>query len=132
MLDPDRALYHRLGGYDAVAAFVDELLGRLLRDPQLAPYWRGKCLESLRKDRQLLVDFLAMATGGPVFYFGRDMKTSHAGLGIGETEWRSFVAHAEAALDDLGAAEPERSEVLALAEGWRTEIVEKRGTATGS
>ena len=132
MLDPDRALYYRLGGYDAVAAFVDELLGRLLGDPQLAPYWRGKCLESLRKDRQLLVDFLSMATGGPVFYFGRDMKTSHAGLGIGETEWRSFMAHAEAVLDDLGVTEPERSEVLALAEGWRAEIVEERGTATGS
>lgn len=124
MLDPDRGLYYRLGGYDAVAAFVDELLGRLLRDSRLGVYWKGKCLDSLRKDRQLLVDFLCMTTGGPVFYLGRDMKTSHAGLGIDETDWSLFLAHTAAALDDLGVEDPQKSEVLALAASWRGEIVE--------
>jgi hemoglobin len=129
MLDPDRALYFRLGGYDAVAAFVDDLLGRLFRDPRLGPYWKGKCQHSLRKDRQLLVDFLCMATGGPVFYFGRDMKTSHAGLGIDATDWSVFMAHTTAVLDDLGAQDPEKSEVLALAAGWRDDIVERSAAA---
>lgn len=129
MLNPDRALYYRLGGYDVVAAFVDELFGRLLRDPRLAHYWRGKCVGSLQKDRQLLVDFLAMAAGGPVYYLGRDMKTAHAGLHIGDSEWRAFMAHTTAVLDDLGAAEPERSEVLALADNWRTDIVEEQRDA---
>src|SRR5437762_2144563 len=37
MMDPAHSLYHRLGGYDAVAAFVDDLLPRLIADPPPAP-----------------------------------------------------------------------------------------------
>jgi len=43
MLDPTPTLYERLGGYDGVAAIVDDLLPRLLGDPQLSVYWKGKC-----------------------------------------------------------------------------------------
>src|SRR5436853_6704159 len=113
MMDPDKSLYHRLGGYNALAAFVDDLLPRLLRDPQLGVYWKGKCKDSLKKDRQLLVDFLAMATGGPSQYLGRDMKTSHEGLGITQSDWDVFVRHTVASLNDLGIAEREKNEVLA-------------------
>ena len=34
---PD-SLYHRLGGYDAIAAVADDLLPRLTGDPQLARF----------------------------------------------------------------------------------------------
>ena len=36
MMDPEGSLYHRLGGYDAIAAFVDDLLPRLMNDSQLS------------------------------------------------------------------------------------------------
>src|SRR5258708_21098548 len=98
MLDPERPLYYRLGGYDAVAAFVDDLLARLTNDPDLGVYWKGKCKDSMKKDRQLLVDFLCMKTGGPVNYLGREMRTSHAGLGITEGDWNIFPHHATSAL----------------------------------
>ena len=126
MLDPERPLYYRLGGYDAIAAFADDLLSRLTSDPDLGMYWRGKCKDSMKKDRQLLVDFLCLTTGGPVNYLGRDMKTSHAGLGISERDWNVFAQHAIAALDDLGVAEPEKSEVLSLAASYKSDIVEAR------
>ena len=41
MATAQASLYHRLGGYDALAAAVDELLPRLQGDPQLGVYWRG-------------------------------------------------------------------------------------------
>jgi len=124
MMDPEKTLYQRLGGYDALAAFVDDLLPRLLQDPQLGVYWKGKCKDSLKKDRQLLVDFLAMATGGPSQYLGRDMKTSHEGLGITQSDWDVFVRHTVASLNDLGIAERERNEVLAAAGSLIGDIVE--------
>jgi hemoglobin len=124
MLNPDRPLYYRLGGYDAIAAFCDELLSRLTKDPTLAVYWKGKCDDSMRKERQLLVDFLCMIAGGPVNYSGRDMKTSHTGLGINEAEWNIFVEHAIAALSDLGVPEQEKEEVLSLAAGFKSDVVE--------
>jgi hypothetical protein len=34
MLDPDRAMYYRLG-YDAIAAFADDLLVCVTSDPQI-------------------------------------------------------------------------------------------------
>jgi hemoglobin len=125
MLDPKPNLYHRIGGYDAVAAFADDLLPRLINDSALGVYWKGKSTDSLRKERQLLVDFLCMTFGGPVHYFGRDMKSSHAGLGISESEWDIFARHAIDTLNDLGVPEAEKAEILSIAAGFKNNIVEK-------
>jgi hemoglobin len=77
-----KSLYARLGGYDAIAAATDDLLGRLTGDPQIGIYWRGHSKDSLKRARQLVVDFLCEAFGGPVIYQGRNMMTSHEGLNI--------------------------------------------------
>src|SRR5216684_3532576 len=72
-------LYKRLGGYDAIAAVADDLLVRLMADAQLARFWQNRAEDSLRREKQLLVDFLCASFGGPLYYVGRDMKTSHRG-----------------------------------------------------
>ena len=129
MLDPGRSLYHRLGGYDAIAAAVDDLLPRLTSDPQIGIYWKGKCADSMKKDRQLLVDFTSAATGGPTNYLGRDMKTSHVGLGVSESDWDVLILHIVATLEDLGVAEKEKNEFVALVETVKSDIVEVRQVA---
>ena len=98
----EKSLYVRLGGYDAIAAATDDLLGRLTSDPQIGVYWKGHCKDSMQRDRQLVVDFLCAAFGGPTIYRGRDMKTSHEGLGISESDWQVFVKHTVATLDAFG------------------------------
>jgi hemoglobin len=121
----DKSLYERLGGYDAIAAATDDLLlGRLVSDPVLGLYWKGKSEDSLRRDRQLIVDFLVQASGGPGFYFGRDMKTSHTRLGITEAEWQSFMGHARAMLAHLSVPEREGQEVLGFFESLKADIVQ--------
>jgi hemoglobin len=129
MLDPKESLYHRLGGYDAIAAFVDDLLPRLTNDPQIGIYWKGKCKDSMKKDRQLVVDFLCAAVGGPIHYVGRDMKTSHEGLAISENDWDIFVRHTSASLNDLGIAETEKVEFLNAAASLKNDIVEEPRTS---
>ena len=37
----EKSFYARLGGYDAIAAATDDLLGRLTSDPQIGIYWKG-------------------------------------------------------------------------------------------
>jgi hemoglobin len=107
MMDPEgsayaqASLYQRLGGYDAIAAAVADLMPRLRNDPKLWVYWKGKSLDSRRKGDQLLIDFLCAAFGGPVFYAGPDMKSSHEGLGITDEEWDITIAHIAATLDAL-------------------------------
>ena len=118
------SLYARLGGYDAIAASVADLMPRLRNDPKLWVYWKGKSLESRRRGDQLLIDFLCAAFGGPVFYAGPDMKTSHQGLGITNDEWDITLGHIGATLDALGVAAQEKGEVLAAAESLKGDIVE--------
>ena len=123
---PTGSLYERLGGYDAIAAMVDDLLlERLVRDPQLGVYWRGHSKDSMKRDRQLLVDFLCMATGGPVVYRGRDMKTSHEGLQISESDWKVFADHTVATLSKFKVPQKEQEEFLAAAASLKGDIVEK-------
>ena len=119
----DQTLYQRLGGYDAIAASTDDLLRRLLNDPLLKDYWKGKSEASLRKDRQLIVDFLVSAAGGPAFYSGRDMKTAHTGLGITEREWDLFVDHSRAMLDHFQVPAREQDEVLDFLNGLKGDVV---------
>ena len=121
----EKSLYTRLGGYDAIAAATDDLLGRLTSDPQLGIYWRGHSKDSMKRDRQLVVDFLCEAFGGPVIYRGRDMKTSHEGLSISESDWQVFVKHTLATLDKFGVQGKEREEFLAAAASLKGDIVER-------
>ena len=76
------SLYKRLGGYDAIAAVADNLLPRLMGDPQLGRF-----------------DHLCASAGGPLYYVGRDMKVSHRGMGITERDWQVFLGHVNATLD---------------------------------
>lgn len=71
---PEASLCKRLGGYDALAAVTDDFIGRLATDPMLGKFFVGHSQDSLQRIRQLIVDQLCAATGGPGVYLGRDMK----------------------------------------------------------
>jgi len=120
-----KSLYERLGGYDAIAAVTDELLARLLNDPQLGVFWKGHSENSLRRDRQLVVNYMCEAAGGPVFYTGRDMPTSHKGLGISASDWEIFMRHAAAALEKFAVPATEKGEVLTFLTSLQGDIVER-------
>ena len=118
------SLYTRLGGYDAIAAATDELLARLQADPQLHDYWKGASTNNQRKARQLIVDFMVEAAGGPAYYTGRDMQTSHDGMHITASDWDVFMRHATATLEHFGVPGQEQEDVLAFFASLKDEIVE--------
>lgn len=117
------SLYQRLGGYDAVAAVVDDWLGRLRNDPMFTKFRTGYSQDSMKRRRQLTVDYFCRATGGPCFYRGRAMKLSHAGLGITEKEWNAALQHLASALDKFKIPPKEKGEVLTLISGLKMEVV---------
>ena len=119
------SLYKRLGGYDAIAAVTDDFIGRLVTDPSLGKFFVGLSTDSKQRVRQHVVDFLCLATGGPCVYKGRDMKTSHAGLGITEADWNTGVKHLVAPLDKFKVPAKEKDDLLAAASGLKKDIVEK-------
>jgi len=116
------SLYHRLGGYDALAAVTDDFVGRLDTDPQLKRFFAGHNKEGLTRIRQHVIDFLCNATGGPCAYTGQDMKTAHTGLGITEDDWNVSVKHLVATLDKFKVPDKEKNEVLGAISGLKGEI----------
>src|SRR5258708_11418609 len=90
-------LYHRLGGYDAIVAVVDDLLARLKADAQLGRFWQHRGEDGVLRERQLLINFLCSSARGPVMYVGRDMKTAHKGMAISDGDWQALIRHTEAA-----------------------------------
>ena len=120
---PD-TLYKRLGGYDAIAAVCDDLLPRLDGGCSAGRFWQNRAEDSLRREKQLLVDFLCSCSGGPLYYVGRDMKTSHRGMGISESDWQRFIGHLETTLDTFEVPVAERGEVLGFINSTKADIVE--------
>lgn len=123
MSDSD-SLYARLGGYDAFAAVADDLLPRLMGDELLARFWQNRPEDSILREKQLLVDFLCANAGGPMYYVGRDMATSHRGMGITEADWTAFLGHAAATLEKFEVAEREMSDVVGFVVSLKSDIVD--------
>lgn len=125
--DKPVSLYQRLGGYDAVAAVVDDWLGRMGHDPLFAKFRAGYSLDTMKRRRQLTVNYICQATGGPCFYGGRTMKVGHTGLGITGSEWNAAVKHLASALDKFKVPQKEKDEVLTMISGLKMDMVEKAG-----
>ena len=122
-------LYKRIGGYDAIAAVVDDFLGRLAADPKLARFFAGVNAAHQKEIRQLAVDLVCEATGGPCFYTGRDMKTTHTGLAITKADWDASVQHFLATLDKFKVPQKEREELVAIVGGLEKDVVESAAAA---
>ncbi len=119
-----RTLYERLGGYDAIAAVADDLLRRLKADPRLGRFWENRGEDGVRREKQLLIDFLCSSAGGPLYYTGRDMKTSHRGMKIKEGDWSAFLGHLNATLEAFKVPRTEFDQVVAFVQSTKADIVE--------
>ena len=119
-----KTLYERLGGYDAISAVANDLLPRLQADSQLARFWQHRGEDGVRRETQLLIDFLCSSAGGPLYYTGRDMKTSHKGMKISESDWSAFLGHLNATLEAFHVPRAERDEVVAFVQSTKRDIVE--------
>jgi hemoglobin len=124
MSDEKNTLYDRLGGYDAIAAVADDLLPRLQADPRLGRFWAHRGEDGVKREKQLLVDFLCSSAGGPVYYRGRDMLLCHRGMRISEGDWNVFLGHAAATLAKLQVPAPEQGDIVAFVQSLKQDIVE--------
>ena len=124
MSDATTSLYNRLGGYDAIAAVANNMLPRLMADEQLGRFWQNRGENGIERAKQLLIDFLAHASGGPMLYTGRNMTTTHRGMQISEADWTSFIGHLTDTLRHFDLPAAETNDVLTFIESTKSEIVE--------
>lgn len=119
------SLYERLGGYNAIAAITDDFLARVHNDPEIGHFWSGQSDDTRRSERQLIVDFLAHASGGPVNYTGREMRTAHEGLRIEENDYDVLMVHCIATLDNFSVSETEKADACSFMESLRDGIIQE-------
>lgn len=96
--DADKVYFNQLGGYAGVSAVIDGLLTNVAADARINTFFADTDLDMLR---QLLIEQVCEATGGYCVYSGRDMKTSHEGLGISDADFDALVEDLLKALDTL-------------------------------
>jgi hemoglobin len=116
-------LYVRLGGYDGIAAVADDLLPCRQQDVRLARFWADRGTDGLRWEKQLLIDHPCSCVGGPLLYTGRDMKTAHVGMCIGEGDRQGFTDYIAATLEAVKVPAGERAALFGFVERLKGDIV---------
>jgi len=120
----EKSLYERLGGYDGITAFVENLLPRLQGDSELGRFWQNRSDDGIAREKQLLIDYLSANAGGSLLYTGRDMLISHKGMNISESDWTTFLGHAGDTLQALEIPQQECDDVVAFVLSLKDDIVE--------
>jgi truncated hemoglobin YjbI len=121
------SLYARMGGYDVIAAVSDDFIVGAWADQQLGRFFaHGHSEATKRALRQHVVDLLCELTGGPCFYMGRDMITTHKGLRITDADWRIAIDLLTASLNTHHVAPREQAEFLKIIWDMQSSIVAGR------
>ncbi len=117
-----KSLYERLGGEAAIKSVVDEFVANVGADDRINKYFANADLERLKAH---LVNQIGQASGGPQQYTGRDMKTTHTGMGVDDAAFNALVEDLVKALDKFAVPEQEKSELLGILGPMKADIVEK-------
>lgn len=122
---PEKSLYERLGGVNAISMVVDRFSDRIVANPKLnvnpkLKEWNSSGeLAGLKFMRTL---WICQAAGGPFEYTGKDMLEAHKDLHITPEEFDEVGAEIGRALDHFGVAEREKQELLAAVVAHKGEV----------
>ncbi len=118
----EKSLYDRLGGKTAITAVVDDFVGRVAADTRINGKFANANIPRLKS---MLVDQICQASGGPCTYTGRDMKSTHAGMGVSSSDFDALVGDLVATLNKFKVPEREKNELLGALGPMKGDIVEK-------
>ena len=121
------SLYERLGGLAPLSVIVSDFVDIIVNDVVLnsnpavgnarnqvpAPYLKYH-----------VTAMVCQSSGGPCVYHGREIKASHAHLGITELEWGRMTALFSEVLVANKVPKKERQELLKMVNSVKAEIVD--------
>jgi hemoglobin len=81
-------VYKDFGELPGLTALMDDFMTQLLADPRTRPFFEQADQASVKKH---LTEQFCVILGGPCTYTGRDMKTTHDGLGITRGNFNALV-----------------------------------------
>jgi hemoglobin len=137
------SLFDRLGNQAGISNIVADFTPRVMDDPRVnwsregvthggfsihhgkSEAWKPTP-QNVALLKKHLVEFLALATGGPAHYTGRQIEPVHANMHISNPEFDAAMGDLKASLDKLKIPNLEQKELLAIIESTRPEIVTQR------
>jgi hemoglobin len=119
-------LYDQLGGQEAVNAAVDIFYTKVLADDRIKHFFTSIDMLSLRSHQKR---FLSYAFGGMPNYSGKSMREAHGHLvkemGLTDSHFDAVVENLALALRELNVSESLISQVAAVAESVRNDILDR-------
>jgi hemoglobin len=116
-------LYQRIRHAGGLRRLVDKLYPRVLADPSLLFYFKHLDEEGIKGLRWHMLTLLAVVTGGPSKYQGRDLHDAHAHLHITGEAFDRVVWHLQATLRELGVNQNDQRAILDAVRARRGEVV---------
>ena len=123
MGDPPPTLYKRLGGREGIALVVGDFVTNMAGDSRVNARFKDMKGPEIEKLKSNLADQICDATGGPCSYVGRDMKTTHKGMKITDSEWNATVENLVKALDKNKVDPKDKTELLGVLAPMKADIV---------
>lgn len=93
------SLFDDLGGHDGLVRLVDSTLDRIRRDPRIKASFEETSIPRLKR---LLVEQLCAVADGGCTYTGRDIRKSHAELGLRSRDFNAMTEDLQDAMDAQG------------------------------
>ena len=119
-VDPNKSLYDRLGQKPAITAVVDDFVGNVAADTRINAAFAKTDIPHLK---QMLVEQICQASGGPCTYTGKDMKTAHEGMHITDDQFNAMVEDLVKSLNKFKVGKKEQDDLLGALGGMKGDIV---------
>lgn len=117
-----RPVFDQFGGEAGLVALMDEFMRILLADERMRPFFEFSDQALVKKH---LVEQFCVILGGPCTYTGRDMKQTHAFLGIDRADFNALVEDLQIAMNRQGIPFRAQNKLLAKLAPMHREIVVK-------
>lgn len=113
-------LYDKLGQEPGITSVIDNFIGIVAGDARINHFFAHANIPRLKT---LLVQLLGTASGGPQKYEGRDMKASHAGMGVRVADFNALAEDLYAAMDKSNVPFSTQQQVMAMLAPMEPQIV---------
>jgi hemoglobin len=119
----ESSLYQRIGHAGGLLWLVNTLYLRVLADPLLMAYFKHLDDQDRQWLRWHMLTLLAVVTGGPSKYRGRDLHEAHAELHITAEAFDRVAWHLQATLQELEVRQQDQQAILAEVRARRDAVV---------
>ena len=117
-----RPVLDQFGGEAGLVALMDEFMDVLLADARMRPFFEFADQAMIKRH---LVEQFCVILGGDCTYTGRDMKESHALLGIDRADFNALVEDLQIAMNRRGIPFRAQNRLLAELAPMHREIIVK-------